>query len=278
MKTVNNYLRLLTMTLVIGMFMTSCDDDESIDAPIAFFSAEADEENFQLISFTNETLNGDTYSWEFGDGTAASTDENPVHEYAEAGLYTVTLTATNGGGSNMYSEDITVLSAEPVNVIVNGGFDDASSWTLISHNTTGNGTLAIADGVATMTATDADWGGEGHLGMYQELVLEPGDYVVDFDISFDGVGDSWFETWVGPNEPVEGSDYGSDHGATMVVKPSDAWNCEVTYSGPAIAAGCGDTTGTITIETAGTYYICLRGGGLRFGATGYVIDNVTMVY
>ena len=42
--------------------------------------------------------NGDViaYSWNFGDGTAASTATSPAHAYALAGTYTITLTVTDG--------------------------------------------------------------------------------------------------------------------------------------------------------------------------------------
>lgn len=37
-----------------------------------------------------------TWNWDFGDGTANSTDENPLHTYSTAGLYSVTLTIYDG--------------------------------------------------------------------------------------------------------------------------------------------------------------------------------------
>ncbi len=52
------------------------------------------------ITFTN-TSTGSTplsYSWDFGDGSPASTDVSPVHTYLTAGDYTVTLTARNDWG------------------------------------------------------------------------------------------------------------------------------------------------------------------------------------
>ncbi|MDD3135788.1 MAG: DUF2341 domain-containing protein, partial [Methanoregula sp.] len=45
------------------------------------------------------TVNPTSWAWDFGDGTT-STNQNPVHTYGAVGNYTVTLTATNGYGSN----------------------------------------------------------------------------------------------------------------------------------------------------------------------------------
>lgn len=52
------------------------------------------------ITFTNLTtgVGPITYLWDFGDSTT-STSENPTHVYSTSGTYTVTLTATNAGGS-----------------------------------------------------------------------------------------------------------------------------------------------------------------------------------
>jgi len=56
-----------------------------------------------------------TWVWSFGDGNT-STVENPSHTYVTAGTYTVTLTATNAGGSNTITNTgyITVTYAVPV--------------------------------------------------------------------------------------------------------------------------------------------------------------------
>ena len=48
------------------------------------------------ISFNNLSLYGNSYLWEFGDGTT-STDTFPSHTYTQAGLYTVILKVFNGG-------------------------------------------------------------------------------------------------------------------------------------------------------------------------------------
>jgi PKD repeat protein len=46
------------------------------------------------VNFMNTSLNALTYSWDFDDGNS-STLENPVHTYAVAGTYLVSLTAIN---------------------------------------------------------------------------------------------------------------------------------------------------------------------------------------
>jgi PKD repeat protein len=53
------------------------------------------------VTFVNESMNADTYMWDFGDG-GTSTETNPMHTYAAAGAYTVTLTAYGDCGMDTY--------------------------------------------------------------------------------------------------------------------------------------------------------------------------------
>lgn len=63
------------------------------------------------IQFTDKTQHFkaiDTYDWDFGDGTAHSSSQNPSHEYAEDGTYVVTLTVTDVDGAvSVVSHNIT---------------------------------------------------------------------------------------------------------------------------------------------------------------------------
>jgi len=53
------------------------------------------------VQFTDQSQNAPTsWLWNFGDG-GTSTLQNPAHQYAASGNYTVTLTTTNGFGSNV---------------------------------------------------------------------------------------------------------------------------------------------------------------------------------
>ena len=60
----------------------------------AAFSASQTEFDYvpAVVTFTNNTVNGKTYLWDFGDGNT-STEKNPVHTYTNFGSYTVTLFA-----------------------------------------------------------------------------------------------------------------------------------------------------------------------------------------
>jgi PKD repeat protein len=72
-------------------------------APVAAFSADATSGAAPLtVVFTDTSANAPTsWAWDFGDGDSTNaTMQNPVHTYASAGTYTVTLTATNAVGSD----------------------------------------------------------------------------------------------------------------------------------------------------------------------------------
>ncbi|MDF1544221.1 MAG: PKD domain-containing protein [bacterium] len=71
------------------------------DPPVADFSGTPVSGDSPLnVSFTDASTNSPTsWLWDFGD-TGSSTAQNPSHIYTSAGVYTVTLTATNAYGSD----------------------------------------------------------------------------------------------------------------------------------------------------------------------------------
>ncbi|HPS27111.1 MAG TPA: PKD domain-containing protein [Bacteroidales bacterium] len=60
------------------------------------------------VSFTNTSASGFTYHWDFGDGNTSS-DENPVHTYANIGNYPVMLKTTNACGSDSITQYLALL-------------------------------------------------------------------------------------------------------------------------------------------------------------------------
>ncbi|MBG0860065.1 MAG: PKD domain-containing protein [Bacteroidales bacterium] len=69
------------------------------------------------IQFRNTSLYGDTYLWEFDDGTSSTAFE-PSHTFDSAGIYNVKLTATGQGGRDYFYRQVEVYPKPVVNFSV----------------------------------------------------------------------------------------------------------------------------------------------------------------
>lgn len=76
--------------------------------PSASFEYEQSDVNYLQYTFTNTSLNGASYTWDFGDDNT-STEESPVHTYGEAGTYTVSLNTKSEGGLNAEFKSVIVI-------------------------------------------------------------------------------------------------------------------------------------------------------------------------
>ena len=127
------------------------DDFELIYVPKASFTASNTVCLGSALSFTNTSTNHPTsYSWDFGDGTAAVTSTNPSHTYASAGTYNVTLTATNQWGSTTTSAyTVTVNPIEDASFAYSSNtYCIGSSNQTPSVNTTGGTFSATPSGLS----------------------------------------------------------------------------------------------------------------------------------
>ena len=105
----------------VAIFATSCKDKNAGDAPKARFEYSVED---LTVTFTNQSVDAETYAWDFGDGSAISAEENPIHEYAAEGTYKVTLTAKNQFGEKAAS--LSVVVEKPLfNLKIDG---DLSDW------------------------------------------------------------------------------------------------------------------------------------------------------
>src|SRR4051794_26435056 len=108
---------------------------------------------------TGSDADGDTltYSWDFGDSTAASTQQNPSHTYAAAGSFTAKVTVSDGkGGTGSATVPVTVTAGGSCTA---GTFRDdfngtslASSWSVLRPS----GTLTVGNGVVTIPTESGD--------------------------------------------------------------------------------------------------------------------------
>jgi len=97
---------------------TYCENQTFVTSalPVANFTANVTSGALPLsVSFTDLSSNTPTsWFWDFGDGNN-STDQNAAHIYASVGIYTVSLNATNAGGSNVSTQtDYITVAIEPV--------------------------------------------------------------------------------------------------------------------------------------------------------------------
>ena len=60
------------------------------------------------VNFTNTSADYDSLVWDFGDGNT-STDDNPTHSYTSIGEFTVTLTVSKCGKTNVKTKTINIV-------------------------------------------------------------------------------------------------------------------------------------------------------------------------
>ena len=98
-------------------YFHACMGDPCPVPPVADFTTDTTSGPAPLtVQFTDTSTNAPTaWSWDFGDATT-STLQNPSHTYAAPGTYTVTLTASNPGGSDAETKtNLITVTAPPPN-------------------------------------------------------------------------------------------------------------------------------------------------------------------
>tara|TARA_B110000902_G_scaffold55141_1_gene64179 strand:+ start:14433 stop:15794 length:1362 start_codon:yes stop_codon:yes gene_type:complete len=136
-------LLFLSLALILGISSCKPDDEPTLGtAPTeadAAFTYAASTDNDNIINFI-ATNAGFTYSWDFDNGTTASTKEATA-EYPSKGTYTVTLTVFNSGGSASSSQDVVIaeddasLLNSPLFTFLTGGAAGGGSKTWVIDST-----------------------------------------------------------------------------------------------------------------------------------------------
>jgi PKD repeat protein len=114
-----SFHRTLGYMAALSLVVAACGGDDGNggggpnenDAPVAAFTPSCTN---LACTFTDASTDADSvedivaWSWDFGDD-ATSTERSPLHTYAAANTYTVTLTVTDvAGATNSTSQDVTV--------------------------------------------------------------------------------------------------------------------------------------------------------------------------
>lgn len=90
---------------------------ENTEKPIAVIDGPGEAERGERVQFdgTNSTddIGIESFEWDFGDGSANTSDVSPTHGFAEEGVYTVALTVTDvAGNRNTTTHEITIEESD----------------------------------------------------------------------------------------------------------------------------------------------------------------------
>lgn len=125
------------LLLVVASYFSSCKKDDPDPEVIASFTFVVDATDFKKVTFTNESQNFSALSWNFGDGSAVSTETNPVHTFADEGSFTVALTATslNGKVTDVFQAAVAISDPNVMLTMLVG--ETSKTWKLIRDVSTG---------------------------------------------------------------------------------------------------------------------------------------------
>jgi PKD repeat protein len=165
---------------------------------VAAFSASPTSGTAPLtVAFTDTSSGSPTaWSWDFGDGSAFSTVQNPSHTYTAAGTYSVTLTVSNDGGSSTVTQNgyvsvaapasyrSTILADNPVSYWRLGetsGTKATDSAGTSNGSITGGVTLGVAGALASDTDTAMQFDGKsGYVSVPDKTTLDfSGDFTIE---------------------------------------------------------------------------------------------------
>jgi PKD repeat protein len=230
--------------------------------PVANFTSDITNGTVPLtVQFTDTSENSPTtWSWKFGDG-GKSTDQNPAHEYTDAGTYAVSLTAKNSAGSNTtkMSGYITVTAVS----------SPAASFTADVTSGTVPFTVRFND-TSSNTPTSWFWTfGDGSSSTEENPVYtyaDAGTYTVSLRAANDGgnstrtAGNFITARSANQNTPVKTTVAGQE--TTVRVTPTDTEPAPVVTAETTVPAARSATSSSFMYIIAGILIIIVISAGL----------------
>jgi len=236
--------------------------------------------------FVNTTKFANSYVWNFGDGSATSTLEQPDHTYTAIGTYNITLTASNEKGDSVLVKTALVkVNERPAlpagEVLYGGNMENGNYWYNIKLNATDATTLtwnytdALPAGGAGGSLRVQSEGGNFNKAIYQEVQLKEG-YTYVFDGLFKdvkGIVDFWCEGYIGTVLPVDGSDYTTTQGTQLF--GINTWGGSPKFINGQLSTAL--TIKSFKAPSTGTYYFVFKlGSNKSDGSNEILLDNLTL--
>jgi uncharacterized protein (TIGR02145 family) len=231
----------------------------ALSPPVAAFSADLTTIAVDgSVQFTDVSTNIPTsWSWDFGDGSSASIEQNPSHIYTVAGTYTVTFTATNDNGTDdeektdyitvnpppvaAFSADETIITVDGIVDFTDASTNDPTSWSWDfgdgssasieqspSHIYTVAGTYTV-----TLTATNAYGSDDEEKTDYIIVLAE--DEIIDVDGNIYSTVTIDTQVWMAENLKVT---HYSNNDAIPLVTGDGTWATLVNGDAEADKAYC----------------------------------------
>ncbi len=108
-----------------------------INAPVASFENVLDCGNPLLRTFFDRSVAPESWRWDFGDGVT-SAEQNPIHYFADTGVYNVNLIVTNGACADTSINTVYILQEKPDFSVTSEGTNfcknDAVKFTSSNYN------------------------------------------------------------------------------------------------------------------------------------------------
>jgi hypothetical protein len=146
---------------------------------------------------------------------------------------------------------------------------DNSKWVNLKINNDNNVKFDVkSDG--TILASGGNW---GHSGVYQVVDVRANKkYKIDMNVKGSGASDTWFEVYVSPTAPTQGSDYS----AGGIREGLSTWaGCgNSNFDGLLSKIQCSGNGNIVTFSTSGKVYIVIKSGGSNLGTTGITMSKI----
>jgi PKD repeat protein len=162
-----------------------------------------------VVRFTDASSDATAWSWNFGDGSPASSDQNPTHTYAAGGTYPVSLTSSNAFGTNTMTKPgyITVGTFVPGFA---ASYYRGQTWTDLAGTRT-DSQIQFTDAGVSVWPSDMVGRKDDFSVLWDGYISVPAEADYSFRLTSDD--GSWL--WVDEALLI---DNGGDHGSTAVTR------------------------------------------------------------
>ena len=113
MKNIKFIITAFLISIFIGCSKSNNSPSTTSTKPIAKFESNYDGKTKAPVqtSFTNKSINANSYIWDFGDGSSTSNSQYTTvwHTYYNSGIYTVTLSAIGNPGDTSFTVGLVMI-------------------------------------------------------------------------------------------------------------------------------------------------------------------------